>query len=79
MQDRVELSKLYNDHLSAFTELINRTHESSEYAQKTLAHLPCLKILAEQHIKALSAFKKLTNNSIEFPALHRELFATEYI
>ena len=78
VQDTVELRKLYNNHMAAFTELINRTHESSEYAEKTLAHLPYLKVLAEQHIKALSAFKKLSKTSVEFPALHRELFATEY-
>ncbi|XP_067938498.1 probable nuclear hormone receptor HR3 isoform X2 [Watersipora subatra] len=78
VQDRVELGKLYNKHLIAFTELINRTHESVEYAEKTLAHLPCLKILAARHMKALSTFKRVSNNSVEFPALHRELFATEY-
>ncbi|KAF6017378.1 Hr46 [Bugula neritina] len=78
VQDTTELKQLYNKHITAFTQLINRTHESSEYAEKTLAHLPYLKTLAAQHFKALSTFKKLTGDSIEFPALHRELFATDF-
>lgn len=73
-----ELRQLYNTHLAAFTELVNRTHESAEYAEKTLAFLPYLKTLAAQHLQCLAAFKKTSITSVDFPALHRELFATEY-
>ena len=72
----MELEQLYNKHVTAFTELINRTHESSEYAAKAMIHLPYLKSLSIQHLQALSTFKKTGHDKIEFPALHRELFAT---
>lgn len=71
----MELQQLHNKHVTAFTELINRTHESSEYAAKAMVYLPYLKSLSSQHMQALSTFKKMSHDSIEFPALHRELFA----
>ena len=41
--------------------------------------LPYLKTLAAQHLKALAVYKKSAENAtVEFPALHRELFATEF-
>lgn len=79
VQDTPALKHLYNKHITAFSELINRTHESSDYADKALQHLPYLKSLANQHLAALAAYKKSTTDSIDFPALHRELFATPEI
>ena len=79
VQDTGELTNLYNKHLQAFSELIAKTHDSAELSDRVMSLLPYLKTLAAQHLKALAVYKKSAENAtVEFPALHRELFATEF-
>jgi len=79
VQDTEELTNLYNKHLQAFTELLTKTHDSVELTDRVMSLLPYLKTLAAQHLKALATYKKTAENAtVEFPALHRELFATEF-
>lgn len=75
VQDREQLSELYNKHLSALLELMSRSTESSSaYTNKVGMYIPYLKSLSYQHLVALGNFKQTCPMDF-FPPLHRELFA----
>jgi len=79
VQDREQLQSLHDKHYAALTDLLERTHECSDYSQKISIYLPYLKSLSYQHMKALNDFKSSGNATFEFSALHRELFASAMV
>lgn len=79
VQDREQLQCLYDKHFAALSDLLERTHGSTECSKKVSAYLSYLKSLSFQHMKTLSDFKSSGHVSFEFTALHRELFASPMI
>lgn len=78
IQDREQLSAMYNKHLLAFTSLLSRSHRSDTFADKVSPYLPYLKSVSYQHLVVLSNFRR-TYPETEFPPLHRELFAIQSV
>lgn len=76
VQDREKLQSLYDKHYTALSDLLERTHNTSEHINKISVYLPYLKSLSFQHSKALSDFKTSSKTPLDFTALHRELFAS---
>ncbi|XP_067941730.1 probable nuclear hormone receptor HR3 [Watersipora subatra] len=76
VQNKDQLQCLYDKHLNALSDLLERTHGSTEYVNKVTAYLSYMKSLSFQHMKTLNDFKSSGNASFEFTALHRELFAS---
>jgi len=76
VQDREKLQSLYDKHYTALSDLLERTHNTSEHINKISVYLPYLKSLSFQHSKALSDFKTSSKAPLDFTALHRELFAS---
>ncbi|XP_074661172.1 putative nuclear hormone receptor HR3 isoform X2 [Tubulanus polymorphus] len=77
VKDATQIQKIQDRILSAFKMEIGKNHPDNEsLLGVVLQKLPLLRELSGKHIAILNNFKK-TAPSIEFPALHKELFSSD--
>ncbi|XP_064645714.1 probable nuclear hormone receptor HR3 isoform X2 [Lineus longissimus] len=77
VKDITQVQKIQERVMSAFKIEIGKNHpENESISTELVSKIPQLHMLSAQHINVLSKFKK-TAPSIEFPALHKELFSAE--
>ena len=77
VKDRAVIQKLSERIETALKLEIGRTRsDDEEFKQKLLEKLPTLRDLSLKHVFILNKFK-IENPTVEFPALHKELFSTE--
>ena len=77
MQDAASIQKLGEKIESALKIEIGKVHpEDAEFKMALLEKLPVLRELSLKHIRVLNKFK-MANPTVEFPALHKELFSPD--
>ena len=71
------IQKLNERLVSALKVEVSKRHPEDETLKaQLLEKIPTLHHLSVRHIDILNKFK-LSNQGVEFPALHKELFSTE--
>ena len=79
VKDSAVIQKLGERIETALKLEIGRTRsDDGEFKEKLLEKLPTLRDLSYKHVLILNKFKQ-ENPSVEFPALHKELFSSDGI
>ena len=77
VKDTASVQKLGERIESALKIEVGKTHpEDAEFKMALLEKLPVLRELSMKHIRVLNRFKQ-ANPTVEFPALHKELFSPD--